>query len=240
MKMGRIHPRKAVVDDVGDGPGRTPHRRQHADEDEDLQDVADGPHAPAAQAHDLAGPKAQTESVPGKAQQTEGQSPQQGCARGDAQGQPTKKQRYDDGVHGHDSIPRSPGPVKRFSAGKALPRRQTVACLHYLDDFRQKPVPALLHDEKPGPSYKEAGLIFFFPSAGSPSQRRNLGASSPLPCTQAIPQTVHRKGQDTVNPPPAPSCRRRQPHKSSTPATRKRDMPTAPCRRTLSGLPPPG
>ena len=42
-------------------------------------------------------------------------------------------------------------------------------------------LPALPYDEKPGPSYKEAGLIFFFPSAGSLSQRRNLGASSPLP-----------------------------------------------------------
>ena len=180
MKMGRIHPRQAVVDDIGDGPGRTPDRCQHADEDEDLQDVADGPHAPAAQAHDLAGPKAQTESVPGKAQQTEGQSPQQGCARDDAQGQPTKKQRYDDGVHGHDSIPRPPGPVKRFSAGKALYRRQIAACLHYTISGKSR-LPALPYDEKPGPSCKEVGLIFFFPSAGSPSQRRNLGAFSPLP-----------------------------------------------------------
>ena len=34
MKMGRIHPGQAVVDDVGDGPGRTPDRCQHTDEDE--------------------------------------------------------------------------------------------------------------------------------------------------------------------------------------------------------------
>ena len=119
MKMGRIHPRQTMMDDVRDGPGRTPDRRQQTDEDEDFQDVADGPHAPAAQADDLAGPKAQPESMPGKTQQAEGQSPQQGCARDDAQGQSPQKQRYDDGVHGHDSIPLSPGPVKRFSAGKA-------------------------------------------------------------------------------------------------------------------------
>ena len=158
MKMGRIHPGQAVVDDVGDGPGRTPDRCQHTDEDEDLQDVADGPHAPAAQAHDLAGPKAQTESVPGKTQQAEGQSPQQGCARDDAQGQPTKKQRYDDGVHGHDSIPRPPGPVKRFSAGKApvspadcrlsaLPGRFPIKAAYRLSRMTKSPAPRV---KRPG------------------------------------------------------------------------------------------
>ena len=100
-------------------------------------------------------------------------------------------------------------------------------------------LPALPYDEKPGPSCKEAGLIFFFPL-------RALSRSAetwvrPLRCPELRPSRRQHTGrQDTVSPPPAPCCRRIQPRKSSPPTTRERGMPTAPCRRTLSGLPPPG
>lgn len=39
-------------------------------------------------------------------------------------------------------------------------------------------LPALPYDEKPGPSCKEAGLIFFFPSAGSLAAQKPGGALS--------------------------------------------------------------
>ena len=143
MEMGRIHPGQAMVDDVGDGAGRAPDRRQHADEDEDLQDIADGPHAPPPQSDDLAEAEALPESLPRKTQQAKSQGPQQRHTRADAQGQSPQEQRYDDDVHGHDSIPRPAGPVKCFSTGKifrpcrlrpprcqARPPGRTPGCRH--------------------------------------------------------------------------------------------------------------
>ena len=199
------------------------------------------PHAPAAQAHDLSGPKAQPESVSGKTQQTKGQSPQQGCSRDDAQDKPPQKQRYDDGVHGHDSIPRSPGPVKRFSAGKApcLAGRLPPACTTWTTFSRSHYRLSRMTPKSPAPRVKEAGLLFFFPPRALP---RSAGTRArPLRCPELRPsrRRYAGSGQDTLCS-CLPAAGGASPSGSAPPAIRGRNMSTAPCRRSLSGPPPPG